>query len=183
MKHLNILLLLSLLSCSETIVKDNDDQDDPPPPPEVCEGYQEQEPNDNFEDYNYIANIPVLGNPDNICGTFDAFDFDGVGDTYYFWLQPNCQEDHCLVSTNWIIKTHDDVVPVVKFYQSQWNPDGTVKNVVEIDTFYGNSGYLEIISYGVPWAFMTKRDLYVRVNGISPLPKETYDYEVEWWTN
>ena len=180
-------LFVLVPACGDTynVIDDGgDDPPPPPPPPEECEGYQEQEPNDELEDSQFIAVLPFLGKPDDICAKLDPFDLDGEGDSFYFWLQPDgCPGESCVITTNWVVRTHSDVLPIIEFYQSMWSDDGTITERVLIGTFFGTSGKIEVLNYNVIYNWAAKRDLYVKVKGLSGFSTETYDYDIEWWTD
>jgi hypothetical protein len=157
-----------------------DSHEDDPDPPFVCDGYPEHEPNDELKDYNFVNVLPANGLPDPICARLDPFDMDDGADVFYFALQPNC--GLCSILTNWVMDTHEDILPYVEFYQSSWNPLGEVDDVHLIGSFYGEPGHLEVLNFFVPYQFPSKRDLYVRITGVLGSPTEIYPYSVQYWT-
>ena len=172
-------LVLLAGGCSDSTVHTDDDHDCDDPPPIVCDGFQEMEPNDELLDYNFVGVLPDF-TPPPICARFDPLDLDSGADVFYFVLQP--ENDAPIIITNWVLTTAEDVLPYLEFYQSQFDEDGDVTEITLIGTFYGEDGYIEVLDYNVSYQFLSKRDLYVRVGGISALPLETYPYEISYWT-
>ena len=173
-------LVLLAGGCSDSNVHTDDDDDCDDPPPIVCDGFQEMEPNDELLDYNFVGILPDF-TPPPICARFDPLDLDSGADVFYFVLQP--ENDAPTIITNWVLTTAEDVLPYLEFYQSQFDDNGDVTEITLIGTFYGEDGYIEVLDYNVSYQFLSKRDLYVRVGGISALPLETYPYEISYWTH
>ena len=180
-KYLFMCVLLAT-SCgdSTTIVGNDDDDDDPPPPPSFCDGFYEYEPNNLFEEANFVDILPILS-PNNICAVADVIDLQHGGDVFYFALQPTHNSSY--IETNWVLDIEEDVLPYIEFYQSYYNSDGTVKDINLIGTFFGEHGRLEVLNFTVEYEFLVKRDLYVVVKGIIPLPLKSYPYELNYWNH
>ena len=171
-------LLITLLGCNANSEPSDRDNDGPPPPPPSCEGYEEMEPNDMHSMANYVSHLPVLQG-ETVCGTW-VYSNEGNADKdyYHFYLNPKPGVNE--VKLNMVLDCEETTVPVLYLSQTVYDPEGYPTGYKNIGTYYGTHGELILIDVNIPYDFLEKNDLYMRVDGIYPKDYIVKDYEFKY---
>ena len=178
-----ILVLVAAFGCSQSkpILSDGDGDDDCDDPPiEDCD-FKETEPNDIFDNANFVDLLPVLQSY-TFCGAFEDIDL-GITDNdfLYFFLNPSPGDTEILI--NLIVETDTDVSPSLRLWQTVYDnlgePTGTYQS---LGTFFGSDGMLVILDFPIPFDFMTNNDLFVQLEAVGTLPLSYHEYTMEYYT-
>ena len=167
---------LFLVACS--MKHEDSDGDDGPPPPVRCEGFLEVEPNADFLQAQFITILPQY-HPDPICGEYVGI-WEDI-DSYWFWLQPQDMLPQT-IPLNVVFDTDKEITPYISFYQSEYDQMGVpTGSYMWLGTFFGEGGRIEILDFPVPYVWGEKRDLFLIVEHITPLPSGDAAYELAFW--
>ena len=170
-KQLFPLILFLALSCGG---KHGDKDGGGPPPPPPVPDYEEVEPNDSFDDANFITLLPSF-NTESIGGYIDLPD---DLDYFYFFLNPVLGDDEILV--NFVVETDVFIDPRLSLWQTIYDdlgvPTGDYQN---LGIFVGVDGNLVVLDIPVTYHPFWNNDLFVLMEGYG------FGYEgytIDFWT-
>ena len=171
--------LMLFVGCNANSEPSDRDYDGPPPPPPSCEGFQEMEPNDMHSMANFVSHLPVLQG-EEVCGTW-IYQNDGPAgkDYYHFYLNPKPGVEE--IKLNLVLECEETTVPVAYLSQTVYDQEGYPTGYNNIGTLYGVHGELIILDFSIPYDFLEKNDLFIRLDGIYPKDFIVKDYEFKYW--
>ena len=172
-KNLTYLLTLLLFSCGGDSVTNNDGDNEPPPPPTY--DYEEWEPNDTFDDANFITVLPHFASQ-SIGGHLALVADDR--DYFYFFLAPALGDEELLLNVR--LELDGIIVPRITLYQTIYDEFGKeTGNFQLLGTFVGEEGELTLLEVPIPYHSFTNNDLFIVLDGFG-FGYESY--ELNFWT-
>jgi hypothetical protein len=178
-KEVKLLCLAALLTACGGDSSDVDVTVPDPPVEQLCD-YLEIEPNNEFDEANFVDLLPVL-DPYLICGDF-LFVSEEMKDIdfYHFFLNPDPGQD--TVYMNFMITTSPEVFPSIRLAQTVYDEDGfETGEYTTLGVFVGDKGFLVVLDFPVPYDFLNNNDLFVQFEGVGTQPYQPYQYEIEYW--
>ena len=153
-----------------------DDCDDPPDP-HFCT--QELEPNDHFDEANFIDVLPILST-ETVCGDLFLYPPHDA-DTFHYYIS---LPEHVIKTPISIVITTDvETTPKLRMFQtihdSLGNPTG---NYMLLGQWVQDTGMLFVDSFMVPHDILMNNDLYMVVEAHGP-PYHLAEYKLEYWSN
>ena len=100
-------------------------------------------------------------------------------DYYQFYLNPKPGVEE--VKLNMVLECEETTVPVLYLSQTVYDPEGYPTGYVNIGTYYGTHGELLLLDVTIPYDFLEKNDVYMRLDGIYPKDYVVKDYEFKYW--
>ena len=178
------LLLVSMwmlgVACNQNSAPSHghDDGDDPPAPPSY--DYEEQEPNDDLWNAQWITVLPVWDSETIQGNHWLPVDLD----CYWFFLDPPLGVKS--VSFNLMLETDSSLLPKIKLWQTIFDGGGVAIGHQLKGTWVGEDGYLAILNFEVEYDFFTNNDLLIEVipwGGLRDTPLADDTYLIDFWCN
>ena len=181
-KIYSVLCVLLVCSCGDSSVHVDDKVEGPPNPPSLECDLSEFEPNNTFEEANFVGTLPMLGK-NTLCGEFNNVSVEMMDREFiYFFLNPPPRAPEVFVTL--IVETDATLFPSIRLWQTVYNKFGEpTGQYTLLGIFFGKNGLLFVPDFPVPYSFLDNNDLFVQLEAPSPIPFSSHNYTLEYFTH
>ena len=181
----NLLSLIGIgilgVSCNHNSEPSDGDPCDPPPPPPPSNDHEEQEPNDELEEAQFLAILPI-NSQQNLLGSFwlpqDV-------DCYSFFIAPALGATS--VEFNFMLECDPFVNPKVRLWQTTIDSQGTPTGHQLLGTWVADDGKLVVVDERIPYDEFFNNDLIMQIipwGGLADPPPDTdLTYVLDFWSS